>query len=174
MGDFNIKKVCNFNISSIHFSMMILPYINKELEKEKNIISILENDLEKDIKNVLSKITTSNEAKEKILNINWKNTDIRKSEFEENLKNEITKEKNNLDIIIYGDEKYINLVNSYIQKNITEIEKHKNKINIKILNCYTIDKIKGNIKEILNQHDLMFNTSGEYKVEDSLGKFNFA
>ena len=39
MGDLKIKKVCGFNISSIHFSMMILPYINKELEQEKNIIT---------------------------------------------------------------------------------------------------------------------------------------
>ena len=34
MEDYKIKRVCGFSVSSIHFSMMILPYINKELEKE--------------------------------------------------------------------------------------------------------------------------------------------
>ena len=69
MGDLKIKRVCGFNVSSIHFSVMILPYINKELEAEKNIITILEGNLEKNIKEILSKITLNNEAKEKIKNI---------------------------------------------------------------------------------------------------------
>lgn len=49
MGDLKIKKVCGFNISSIHFSMMILPYIKKELEAKKDVITILEANLEKNI-----------------------------------------------------------------------------------------------------------------------------
>ena len=166
MGDLKIKKVCGFNISSIHFSMMIIPYINKELEQEKSIITVLEGNLEKNIKQVLSKITINNESKEKILNINWLDTDIRKSNLEKNLKAELTKEKNNFDIIIYGSEKYINETNNVFNKIIEKNTKILEGKNIKIIDCYTVNDFNENIKEILDNHDVMFNTSGEHNIEE--------
>lgn len=174
MGDLKIKKVCGFNISSIHFSMMILPYINKELEQEKSIVTILEGNLEKNIKQVLSKITINNESKEKILNINWKDTDIRKSSIERILKTELTEEKNNLDIIVYGSEKYINLVNDNISKFINKNGKTLGEKNVKIINCYTVNDFNENIKEILDSHDVMFNTSGEHKIEEIFDGYHSA
>lgn len=174
MGDLKIKKVCGFNISSIHFSMMIIPYINKELEQEKSIVTILEGNLEKNIKQVLSKITINNESKEKILNINWKDTDIRKSSIERILKTELTEEKNNLDIIVYGSEKYINLVNDNISKFINKNGKTLGEKNVKIINCYTVNDFNENIKEILDSHDVMFNTSGEHKIEEIFDGYHSA
>ena len=166
MGDLKIKRVCGFNVSSIHFSVMILPYINKELEDKKEIITLLEGNLEKNIQEVLSKITLNNEAKEKIKNINWKATDIEKANFEKNLKQKFTKEKD-LSFIVYGGEKYINTANEKIEK----ILKNKK---IKIINCYTVDDFKENIKEILDKHDAMFNTSGEKKIEDIFTEYHSA
>lgn len=174
MEDLKIKKVCGFNISSIHFSMMILPYINKELEQEKSVITILEGNLEKNIKQVLSKITINNESKEKILNINWKDTDIRKFHIEKILKRELTEEKNNLDIIVYGSEKYINFVNDNIIKYIEKNNKIIKKKYIKIINCYTVNDFNENIKEILDTHDIMFNTSGEHKIEEIFDGYHSA
>lgn len=174
MGNLKIRKVCGFNISSIHFSMMILPYINKELEQEKSIITILEGNLEKNIKQVLSKITINNESKEKILNINWKDTDIRKSSIERILKTELTEEKNNLDIIVYGSEKYINFVNDNISKFISKNAKTLGEKNIKIIDCYTVNDFNENIKEILDNHDVMFNTSGEHKIEEIFDGYHSA
>lgn len=174
MEDLKIKKVCGFNISSIHFSMMILPYINKELEQEKSVITILEGNLEKNIKQVLSKTTINNESKEKILNINWKDTDIRKFHIEKILKRELTEEKNNLDIIVYGSEKYINFVNDNIIKYIEKNNKIIKKKYIKIINCYTVNDFNENIKEILDTHDIMFNTSGEHKIEEIFDGYHSA
>lgn len=174
MGNLKIRKVCGFNISSIHFSMMILPYINKELEQEKSIITILEGNLEKNIKQVLSKITINNESKEKILNINWKDTDIRKSSIERVLKTELTEEKNNLDIIVYGSEKYINFVNDNISKFISKNDKTLGEKNIKIIDCYTVSDFNENIREILDNHDVMFNTSGEHKIEEIFDGYHSA
>ena len=37
---------------------------------------------------------------------------------------------------------------------------------IKIINCYSVNDFNENIKEILDNHDTMFNTSGEHKIED--------
>ena len=164
MGDLKIKKVCGFNISSIHFSMMILPYIKKELETQKEVVTILEGNLEKNINQILSKLTITDEEKEKILNINWKETDIKESGIRENIREKLI-ENENLDIIVYGSEKYINTAGEVINKIVDEDIK-KNNNNIKVINCYSINVFNENIKEILDNHDTMFNTSGEHKIED--------
>ena len=163
MGFLNIKKVCGFSVSSIHFSIMILPYINQELEKNKKIITILEENLRSNINEILTKITLNKEAKEKINNLNWMATDIENVNIEEMLKQKFTKDKN-LSIIIYGSESYINRVNKKIENILKEEENLEN--NIKITNCYNIKDFQENIKEILNNHEAIFNTSGEKKIED--------
>lgn len=160
MGNLKIKKVCGFNISSIHFSMMILPYIKKELEAEKNVITILEENLEKNINQILTKITITDEEKEKILNINWTETDIGRLNIENNLRENIENSEN-VDIVIYGREQYINDVGEIINK-LT----FKNLKKAKIINCYSVNDFNENIKEILDKHDTVFNTSGEHKIEE--------
>lgn len=165
MGDLKIKKVCGFNISSIHFSMMILPYIKKELETKKDVITILEGNLEKNINQILSKLTITEEEKEKILNINWKETDIKESTIKKNLRKKLM-QNDNLDIIVYGSENYINSVGEIINKIIEEDLKKNKQKNIKIIDCYSVSDFNENIKEILNNHHTMFNTSGEHKIED--------
>ena len=161
MEDLKIKRVCGFNVSSIHFSMMILPYIGKELEKNNNIVTFLESNLEKTIPQVLSKILLKKELKEKILNINWKAWDIEEKNINNILEKNLLPE-NNLSIIVYGQEKYINNVNDEINK----VIKNKNINHLKILNCYIINDFKENIQEILSSYDTMFNTSGEHKIKD--------
>lgn len=171
MGDLKIKRVCGFNISSIHFSMMILPYIKKELETKKDVITILETNLEKNINQILSKLTITDEEKEKILNINWKETDIKESAIKKHIIEEMDG-NDSLDIIVYGSEQYIKCVEEMINKVLDENLK-KNK-NIKIIDCYSIKDFKENIKEILNTHDIMFNTSGEHKIEEIFEGYKFA
>ena len=163
MGDLKIKKVCGFNISSIHFSMMILPYIKKELETEKNVITILETNLEKNINQILSKLTTTEEEKQKILNLNWKETDIRKLNIEKNLRERI-EQSEEVEFVVHGSEQYINKV----EKIIDELIRNNSKRNktIKIINCYSINDFNENIKEILDKHDTVFNTSGEHSIEE--------
>jgi len=173
MGDLQIKRVCGFNVSSVHFSVMILPYINKELEAKRNIITVLEVNLEKNIQEILSKIALNNESKEKIMNLNWKATDIGKINFEKYLKQIITEEKN-LNFIVYGRENYINNVNEEIEKTLKKHEKLLKNENIKITNCYTIEDFKENIREIINKHETIFNTSGERKIEEIFEDYHSA
>lgn len=173
MGDLKIKRVCGFNVSSIHFSVMILPYINKELEDKKEIITILEGNIEKNIQEILSKISLNNEAKEKINSINWKVTDIEKTNIEKLLKQKITEEKK-LSFIVYGSEEYINYANAKIEKVLKKYEKLLNNQEIKITNSYTVNDFKENIREILNRHEAMFNTSGEKKIEEIFTDYHSA
>lgn len=162
MGNLKIKKVCGFSISSIHFSMMILPYIKKELETQKEVITILEGNLEKNINQILSKLTITDEEKEKILNINWKETDIKESTIEKNIREKLN-ENENVDIIVYGSENYINNVGELIN-NIVEGNEKKNN-SIKIIDTYSITDFNENLRKILDNHDTMFNTSGEHNIE---------
>lgn len=173
MGDLKIKKVCGFNISSIHFSMMILPYIKKELETKKDVITILEGNLEKNINQILSKLTITDEEKEKILNINWKKTDIKESAIKKHIREKM-EGNDNLDIIVYGSEQYINYADEVINKIIDEKLNNNKEKNIKIIDCYSINDFNENIKEILDNHDIMFNTSGEHKIEEIFKGYKFA
>ena len=167
MGCLSFKKVCSFSVSSVHFSVMILPYINQKLEKNQKIFTILEENLDNNIKDILSKITLNKEAKEKIMNVNWKATDIENVNIEKSFAQEFTND-DEISFIIYGGKKYINIVNKIIEKKLDSILKKRDLIikNIKIINCYKIQDFQENIKEILNEHETILNTSGEKKIED--------
>ena len=77
----NIEKLCSFYVSDWHLVTMLLPYINKQINEKANIITILENDIEENIKTLIKRLNLKNE--EKILNLNWKKTNgIKYSEIE--------------------------------------------------------------------------------------------
>ena len=100
-------------------------------------------------------------------------TDIKKDNIEKLIKTNLFKEEN-LDIIVYGGEKYINIVNEIINKTLNKNNKIIEEKNIKIINCYTVNDFKENIKEILDTHDVMFNTSGEHKIEEIFDGYHSA
>ena len=155
-----IEKLCSFYVSDWHLTTMILPYISSKIEENANIIPVLENNLEKNIKILVEKLNLKN--KEKILSINWKNTNSIKYE---NIKNKLKKETDN-------KTKNIILVNGskdYIEKNNSNIEKwlEKSSIsNIKIINFFEVTDFNSNIVEILNNHNRVFNTSGEKEISE--------
>ena len=72
------EKACAFYASDYHFEMMSLPYINNNLEKNKEIIILTENNLEETIDKVISRMNLQKEKKEKILEINWKEDNTNK------------------------------------------------------------------------------------------------
>ena len=132
------QKVCSFYVSNIHFATMILPFVNKQVEEKTEIITFFENNFTTNIELVLSKITASEDCKKRLLEINWKDTNINKySIVEKTLKNQIIKQ-NKIIIIINGTENYINIINELIEK---YLEKNNKKIsieNIKIIDFYEV------------------------------------
>ena len=62
-----IEKICSFYVSDWHLVTMLLPYINKEINEKANIITILEKDIEQNIKTLIDKLNLKN--KQKILNV---------------------------------------------------------------------------------------------------------
>lgn len=153
----NIEKICNFYMSDWHFTVMLLPYINKEINMNTQIITILEKDMTDKVETLVKKLNLKN--KDEILQINWKNSNINNfaNEFEKKLKDD-----NKKLLIINGTNSYINEVNSKIDE-VAERKDYSQK-KIKILDCYDFDSNKDNMNNIIKKYDGMLNTSGETKI----------
>ncbi len=162
VGQQNIKTYCNFYVSDLHLSVMLLPYLSKQINEDVEITTIFENVKKEDIEEVLEKLNVKN--KEKILNINWFNSNKDKNEeIEDTIKNNLQKKKQNV-VIIGGNEDYINENNSMIFELLNNVE---NINNIKVINCYNIEEIKSDMSEIVKQYDGILNTSGEIGINEN-------
>lgn len=155
----NIKKICNFYMSDWHFTVMLLPYINKEINMKTQIFTIFENDITQKVKTLVDKLNLKN--KDQILKINWKNADINNIIYQ--LENKLKNNDNNI-VIINGTNNYIKEVNKKLEEVIYN-DKFLQK-NIKIIDCYDFEENKEKINTIIGKYDSMVNTSGEIKVEN--------
>lgn len=149
------EKICAFYASDYHFEMISLPYINKQLEKDNQVIILTENNLEETINTVISKINLKEEKKVKILNINWKNDDLNKIK---KIKELVENEKETI-IFIKGKENYIKNINNNIER---YIEKSKK---IKLVDCYDLEEISDRFDDIMNGYNTVLSTAGEKEVE---------
>lgn len=154
----NIKRICNFYVSDWHFAVMLLPYINNEINKGVKITTIFESSMEENIKILLEKLNLKN--KDKILQIDWKNKENNNIDnyIEENIE-EGAEEV----FIINGDREYIenvnNRLNDYIDK------KQIKGSRIKIVDCYEVSEDEEKMYNIIKMHDSILNTSGEQEIE---------
>lgn len=160
--DKNIKKVCSFYISDWHLVTMLLPNIDKKINKGIKITTITETNLTEKIQTLLDKLKIKN--KEKILNIGWRTKEINENEIKE-----ILKETN--EIIINGSIEYIERVNKLIEKIKSENFKEKE---ITVINCYDITKYENKVKEIIENHDKILNTSGEKDKQEYISSISIA
>lgn len=158
-NDTQLEKLCGFYVSDWHFTTMLLPYINSKIDEKAKVITILEKDIEKNVKVLVEKLNLKN--KENILNIKWsKISDYNYSNIEFILNNEISKTDDNI-ILINGSNNYIENINYILEKLL-----QKNKINsVKIINFFEVSKLN-NIMDILDKHDKILNTSGEREIND--------
>lgn len=157
----NIKKICCLYVSDWHLSVMLLPYINKQINEDVGITTIFKNDVEKNIKVLVEKLNLKNT--EKILNLNYEKKEIINYEKIENILNQVINKKEII-IIVNGEEKDIEKTNTYIEEYL-----QKNEINdkkIKIINCFEVADIRTSMDEILSKYKTMLNTSGEKSVEE--------
>lgn len=160
----NIEKICSFYVSDWHLVTMLLPYINKQINEKANIITVLENDIEENIKTLIKRLNLKNE--EKILNLNWKKTNgIKYSEIERKLKN-LKKEQILNVVFINGKKEYIDMTNKNVEKFLSENKNKYKNINIKIINCFEVSEFNINMQEILHNHDKILNTSGEKEINE--------
>lgn len=133
------EKICSFYVSDFHLITILLPYINEKITEEKEIITILQNDVSKSIKRYLKNVKNINVEKEKILDIGWK---------------EIKKMKNldleNKIVIVSGEEDFVKNINKELY----------NLNNYELLNCYKINNTE-DISRIASEYSVFLNTSGK-------------
>lgn len=153
----NLKKLCSFYVSDIHFGTMILPYISKKLKEKNSVYTVFEKDMYKNIERLVSSLNLNKEIKEEIRSIDWNKKTERKE-----IKDYIRGIKENSEVVlIMGNKKYIDKANKKLEKQIKKEELEK----VTIINCYNIDVFNENMNEILSSHDGILNTSGERKIE---------
>lgn len=154
----NFKKICNFYVSDWHLAVMLLPYINKEINKGTKITTVFQNNMKNNIETLVRKLNLKNEKE--ILQIDWntKNNSILERYIKENL----SSGEENL-FIINGDKEYVEKSN---EKVIEYIGKNKTKKNfIKIVDCYEVEQNEEKMYNIIKMHDCVLNTSGEHNIE---------
>lgn len=154
----NYSKLCSFYISDWHLVTMLLPYINKKINEQIEIATILEKDIKENVNTLVEKLNLKN--KEKILNLEWNKKDIRENNI---IKNLLSNTNNEKIIIVNGNKEYIEKVNLKLEE---YINGRNIKSKIKIINCYEIVEFDGSITEILDKHDKVLNTSGEKEIEE--------
>ena len=147
------EKTCAFYASDYHFEMISLPYINKKMEENKEVIVLTENNLEETMKKLLSNMNLKEGTKEKIFKINWKNDDLNKFK---KIKNDIEQNKKMV-IFIKGKENYIRNINKNIEKWTAKSNQ------VKIIDCYDMEEISYKLDEIIDTYKNMLNTTGERK-----------
>lgn len=140
------QRYCSLYVNDMHLIVMLIPYIERELEKKEKIITILENDLENEIDTIVKKINLGREKKNKIKRINWKKNLLSKEQIGE-IKGET--------ILIKGSYEFIRSVNEVLK---TEDNR--------VIDCYDIDTFEQNSRTILEQHNAILNTSGIRKISD--------
>ena len=149
------EKVCTFFASDYHFEMISLPYINKKIENNKEVIILTENNLENTIKDLISKMNLKESNRNKILNIDWKNDNLNKFK---KIKSDIENDKE-IVIFIKGKENYIKNINKNIEKWV------ENSSSTKIIDCYDIEEVGDNLDIIMDKYSKILNTTGEKEIQ---------
>lgn len=147
------ERACLFFASDYHFEMISLPFINKNIKENKDIIIVTENDLDETVKELLSNVNMNKQEKENIVKIDWKNNDINK--FKEIKK--LNDNKKEAIIFVKGQEEYIKNVNENIRECI-------NLDDVQIINCYDINGIENEITDITKDYTQILSTSGIKKL----------
>ena len=147
----NIKTVCSFYASEWHLLTMLLPNIDKKINKGIKITTVLEKNLQNNMETLLKKLKLENESK--ILNIGWNENELNPNRIKDLV-------KNNEYIIVAGTVEYINeahlLIKEYASKNQV----------LTVLDCYDINECESGIKQILDMHEKVLNTAGERNIEE--------
>lgn len=160
-SEIKVNRVCGFYVNDWHLTTMILPHINKSINEDKKILTIMQNGINTQIEELLSKMNLNKNTQEEILNIDWTS---KKTCKYSNIKDEVeTRLKNSkkLTIIINGTKEYIEIANNNIEKVIENLKLKE----ITIINCYEITK-QSDVKDILDKHEFVINTSGINKIEN--------
>ncbi len=140
------QKICTFFVSEYHLLTIILPYINKTINEEKDVAVILERDITKSVKKYLKIVEQYDFNAEKLLSLDWKKES--KEIYQRDLSNS--------EVFIIGSQKFIKKINSKLNVKVTS----------KIIDCYYINKLE-NINKIPENYEYVLKTYGICDIKNS-------
>ena len=152
MGENQMIKACNFYVSQWHLFAALLPHVRDELKKNNKILIISQDNLEKGIKQLVTKLNLKFENKNGIDDIVWLNED-----FVLELKEEISP----VTIVVQGTIDFIKDINLYLETNLKPLYRK-----VTVINCYEIYDTNDILYNILDEHDFVFNTAGMNEKSD--------
>ncbi len=156
-----LRKTCSIYANDFHFATVIYPFVSKQIEENATVRTILERDEQENIEKITKNIGLNSEIKEKITGIDWKASDITKIRNTFKLLEEDIKLGKNIDIIVLGNNIFIQKVNKaidlWVKNNMDKIKKEGLEFNI--INCFSFEENK-QIDTILSTHDYLLKTSG--------------
>ncbi|MFR8104476.1 MAG: hypothetical protein ACLU8F_05305 [Clostridia bacterium] len=164
----NVKKLCSFYVSDFHLVTMILPYISKKLKEEAKVETMLDKSISKNVECLIKNLNLNSKTKEEINQIGWnEKKPLKYGRFTKEMES-MLKENGNIVFFISGSREYIDGVNRNLDKWLLENKRMMKKENkyITIVNCYEVLQFNDNIKEILDKHDKILNTSGEKEINE--------
>lgn len=140
------KKYCVFYASDFHLEMILLPYIKKNIHKDKFMIFTEEN-LSESMKILLNRTNLNQDEKKSMLDLDWDKKENKKI-VENNLENST--------IIINGSSKYISKINEEISK--------MNPKKVNIIDCYSINDNTIEPRRIQEKYDEILNSQNYKKI----------
>lgn len=161
VGERCMKKLCNFYVSDLHLSVMLLPYISKQVNEDVEITTIFEKLKKENIEKILDKLNVKN--KNEILNINWFNSNQDTYEKIKNTIEKSIKDNKKITIIIGGTQNYVLNNNNNI---VNKLQEKYDMSNVKIIDCYNVEELNTDMKQIVRKYDGILNTSGETTTKE--------
>lgn len=143
------QRVCALYASDEHLVTILIPYIYKQTEEERNIITIFE----KDFRQISERILKIKPDNNKNLKIDWNKTNVN------NLNAKLNKPLNKSIVIVAGENKFIEKVN-YLLKNINE--------DFLTINCYNIFRNEKRISQIVEEYENILTTQGIEKMKKTI------
>jgi hypothetical protein len=146
-----MKKVCNFYVSEWHMLTSVIPYVQKQFDKENDVIVVSKQELKEKVEILISRLNLKEENKNKILDL----------KYYHNIEDVKTNDKN-LTIIISGENNFIENSNNKLKRNLVSKGRY-----VTVVNCYEILDTKQNMTQILNEHSKVLNVSGEQEINEA-------
>lgn len=139
-----LDRICSLYVNQMHLIVMLIPYIEKELEKGNKVVTILEDDLRKEVGTLVNKVNLPKKKKKGLKAINWDRTNLSLEQIE-NIKDDV--------VLVNGSYEFIKDVNRVLNEN-----------NKKVINCFELGVFENNSREILEGHYKILNTLGEKDI----------
>ncbi len=162
-----LRKTCSVYASDIHLATMTFPFINKEIENGAVVKPILEKNISDSIKKIINNMGINEEAKDKISQVDWNQTNIYKIKNTLNNIERNFSKNTRIHFLVAGSNLFIEKVNKlidlWVKINLDKMEKED--VIVNVINCYNFNE-NDKIDNIIQNHEYILKTTGIEEICD--------